>query len=62
MSSHNVSIRGDSCSRITASGIILAQMQPFIDAGVTTYMLDCTGFPDLVSLQLVVDEVLPAFT
>jgi alkanesulfonate monooxygenase SsuD/methylene tetrahydromethanopterin reductase-like flavin-dependent oxidoreductase (luciferase family) len=39
---------------------IVAQMQPFIDMGVTTFMLDCVGFPDFTSLQLVIDEVLPA--
>jgi alkanesulfonate monooxygenase SsuD/methylene tetrahydromethanopterin reductase-like flavin-dependent oxidoreductase (luciferase family) len=39
---------------------IVMQMQPFIDAGVTTFMLDCADFPDLSSLQMVMDEVLPA--
>jgi len=39
---------------------IVVQMQPFIDMGVTTFMLDCVGFPDLTPLQLVIDEVLPA--
>lgn len=41
---------------------VVAQMQPFIDMGVTTFMLDCVGFPDLSPLQLVMDEVLPAVT
>lgn len=39
---------------------IVAQMRPFIDAGVSTFMLDCAGFLDLSSLHLVIDEVLPA--
>lgn len=39
---------------------IVAQMQSFIDAGVTTFMLDSAGFPDLAPLQLLIDDVLPA--
>jgi hypothetical protein len=35
-------------------------MQPFVAAGVTRFMLDCAGFPDLTGLDLLIDEVLPA--
>jgi alkanesulfonate monooxygenase SsuD/methylene tetrahydromethanopterin reductase-like flavin-dependent oxidoreductase (luciferase family) len=39
---------------------IAAQMRPFVAAGVTRFMLDCAGFPDLTSLDLLIEEVLPA--
>jgi alkanesulfonate monooxygenase SsuD/methylene tetrahydromethanopterin reductase-like flavin-dependent oxidoreductase (luciferase family) len=39
---------------------VINQMQSFIDLGVTSFMLDCEGFPDLTSLGLLVNEVLPA--
>jgi alkanesulfonate monooxygenase SsuD/methylene tetrahydromethanopterin reductase-like flavin-dependent oxidoreductase (luciferase family) len=39
---------------------ILAQMKPFIDLGVTSFMFDCGGFPDLTTLELLISEVLPA--
>jgi alkanesulfonate monooxygenase SsuD/methylene tetrahydromethanopterin reductase-like flavin-dependent oxidoreductase (luciferase family) len=39
---------------------IIAQMRPFIDMGVDYFMLDCGGFPDLTTLELIVNEVLPA--
>jgi len=39
---------------------IIAQMQPFIELGVTTFLLDCGGFPDLTTLEMLVSEVLPA--
>ena len=38
---------------------IIKQMRPFIDMGVTSFMLDCGGFPDLTTLNLLVEEVLP---
>lgn len=40
---------------------VIEQMRPFIDMGVDTFMLDCGGFPDLTTLELLVNEVLPAF-
>jgi alkanesulfonate monooxygenase SsuD/methylene tetrahydromethanopterin reductase-like flavin-dependent oxidoreductase (luciferase family) len=39
---------------------IIAQMRPFIDLGVDYFMLDCGGFPELTTLELLVNEVLPA--
>jgi alkanesulfonate monooxygenase SsuD/methylene tetrahydromethanopterin reductase-like flavin-dependent oxidoreductase (luciferase family) len=39
---------------------LIAQMQPFIDLGVDYFMLSCGGFPDLTTLHLLRDEVLPA--
>ena len=38
---------------------IVEQMRPFIDLGVDYFMLDCGGFPDLTTLELLVSEVLP---
>ena len=40
--------------------LIIDQMRPFIALGVDTFMLDCGGFPDLTTLELLVSEVLPA--
>ncbi len=37
---------------------IVAQMRLFIDAGITMFMLDCAGFPDLAYLRLVIEETL----
>jgi alkanesulfonate monooxygenase SsuD/methylene tetrahydromethanopterin reductase-like flavin-dependent oxidoreductase (luciferase family) len=39
---------------------VVEQMRPFIDLGVDYFMLDCGGFPDLTTLELLVNEVLPA--
>jgi alkanesulfonate monooxygenase SsuD/methylene tetrahydromethanopterin reductase-like flavin-dependent oxidoreductase (luciferase family) len=39
---------------------ILEQMKPFIDLGVSAFMVDCGGFPNLTTLELLIDEVLPA--
>ena len=39
---------------------VVEQMQPFIELGVDYFMLDCGGFPDLKTLELLVTEVLPA--
>jgi alkanesulfonate monooxygenase SsuD/methylene tetrahydromethanopterin reductase-like flavin-dependent oxidoreductase (luciferase family) len=39
---------------------LVAQMRPFIDLGVDYFMLDCGGFPRLTTLELLVNEVLPA--
>jgi alkanesulfonate monooxygenase SsuD/methylene tetrahydromethanopterin reductase-like flavin-dependent oxidoreductase (luciferase family) len=38
---------------------IIAQMRPFIELGVSTFLLDCGGFPDLTTLDLLIHEVLP---
>ena len=39
---------------------LVEQMRPFIDLGVDYFMFDCGGFPRLTTLELLVDEVLPA--
>ena len=39
---------------------IIEQMRPFIDLGISSFMLDCGGFPNLTTLELLVNEVLPA--
>lgn len=39
---------------------LVQQMRPFIDLGVDYFILDCGGFPDLTTLELLVKEVLPA--
>jgi alkanesulfonate monooxygenase SsuD/methylene tetrahydromethanopterin reductase-like flavin-dependent oxidoreductase (luciferase family) len=41
-------------------GDVIEQMRPFIKLGVSTFMLDCGGFPDLTTLELLIGEVLPA--
>lgn len=38
---------------------IAEQMRPFIDLGVDYFMLDCGGFPNLTTLELLANEVLP---
>jgi alkanesulfonate monooxygenase SsuD/methylene tetrahydromethanopterin reductase-like flavin-dependent oxidoreductase (luciferase family) len=39
---------------------LLDQMRPLIDLGITYFILDCGGFPDLTTLNLLAHEVLPA--
>jgi alkanesulfonate monooxygenase SsuD/methylene tetrahydromethanopterin reductase-like flavin-dependent oxidoreductase (luciferase family) len=39
---------------------IIAQMRPFIDMGVDYFIVDCGGFPKLTTLELLINEVLPA--
>ena len=39
---------------------LVEQMRPFIDLGVDYFILDCGGFPNLTTLELLVNEVLPA--
>jgi alkanesulfonate monooxygenase SsuD/methylene tetrahydromethanopterin reductase-like flavin-dependent oxidoreductase (luciferase family) len=38
------------------------QMQPFIDLGVSSFMVDCGGFPNLTTLNLLINEVMPALS
>ena len=38
---------------------IIEQMQPFIELGVDYFMLSCGGFPQLTTLEMLVNEVLP---
>jgi alkanesulfonate monooxygenase SsuD/methylene tetrahydromethanopterin reductase-like flavin-dependent oxidoreductase (luciferase family) len=39
---------------------LLEQMRPFIDLGVDYFILDCGGFPQLTTLEMLINEVLPA--
>jgi alkanesulfonate monooxygenase SsuD/methylene tetrahydromethanopterin reductase-like flavin-dependent oxidoreductase (luciferase family) len=39
---------------------LVEQMRPFIDLGVDYFMLDCSGFPRLTTLEMIIHEVLPA--
>ncbi|HEY0738431.1 MAG TPA: LLM class flavin-dependent oxidoreductase [Herpetosiphonaceae bacterium] len=39
---------------------LVDQMRQFIDLGVSYFMLDCGGFPELTTLELLVNAVLPA--
>jgi len=39
---------------------IVEQMRSFIELGVDTFMVDCGGFPNLTTLELLVHQVLPA--
>jgi len=38
---------------------VVEQMRPLIDLGVNYFMLDCGGFPELTTLELLLHEVLP---
>lgn len=39
---------------------VIEQMRPFIERGVDLFILDCGGFPELTTLEMLVGEVLPA--
>jgi alkanesulfonate monooxygenase SsuD/methylene tetrahydromethanopterin reductase-like flavin-dependent oxidoreductase (luciferase family) len=39
---------------------VLAQLHRFIALGVDYFILDCSGFPNLTTLELLVNEVIPA--
>lgn len=39
---------------------IIEQMQPFVELGVDYFLLDCGGFPRLTTVELLIEEVLPA--
>jgi alkanesulfonate monooxygenase SsuD/methylene tetrahydromethanopterin reductase-like flavin-dependent oxidoreductase (luciferase family) len=51
---------GDDFGFVGTPSQILGQMQSFIDLGITRFMVDCSSFPDLTTLELLVHEVLPA--
>lgn len=40
---------------------IIDQMRPFVELGVDYFMLDCGGFPQLTMVEMLIQEVLPAF-
>ena len=39
---------------------VIDQMRPFIDLGIDHFMLDCGGFPRLTTIELLINDVLPA--
>jgi alkanesulfonate monooxygenase SsuD/methylene tetrahydromethanopterin reductase-like flavin-dependent oxidoreductase (luciferase family) len=39
---------------------VVEQMRPFIDLDIDHFILDCGGFPQLTTLELLISEVLPA--
>jgi alkanesulfonate monooxygenase SsuD/methylene tetrahydromethanopterin reductase-like flavin-dependent oxidoreductase (luciferase family) len=39
---------------------VIDQMRPFVELGVDYFMLDCGGFPRLTTVELLIQEVLPA--
>ena len=39
---------------------VIEQMQPFVEAGVDYFLLDCGGFPRLTTAEMLAHEVLPA--
>jgi alkanesulfonate monooxygenase SsuD/methylene tetrahydromethanopterin reductase-like flavin-dependent oxidoreductase (luciferase family) len=41
---------------------ILEQMQPFIDLGIDYFIFDCGGFPNLTTLETLIDKLLPALS
>ena len=43
-----------------ADSQLVEQMQPFVELGVDYFMLDCGGFPRPTTVELLIDEVLPA--
>jgi len=47
------------CDLVGTPQQLIEQMQAFMDLGVTTFMVDCGGFPDLTTLEMLVNEVLP---
>ena len=40
---------------------LIEKMRPFIELGVDYFMFDCGGFPKLTTLEMLINEVLPAF-
>lgn len=39
---------------------LVEQMRPFIDLGVAYFVFDCGGFLKLTTLEMLINEVLPA--
>jgi alkanesulfonate monooxygenase SsuD/methylene tetrahydromethanopterin reductase-like flavin-dependent oxidoreductase (luciferase family) len=39
---------------------VVEQMRPFVELGVDYFMLSCGGFPHLTTLEMLINEVLPA--
>lgn len=39
---------------------VIEQMRPFVELGVDYFMLGCGGFPNLTTLEMLINEVMPA--
>jgi alkanesulfonate monooxygenase SsuD/methylene tetrahydromethanopterin reductase-like flavin-dependent oxidoreductase (luciferase family) len=52
----------DDFSFVGTPAQIVEQMCPFIALGVDSFLLDCGGFPNLTTLELLVHEILPFVT
>ena len=39
---------------------VIEQMQSLIELGITTFIIDCGGFPKLTTLEMIINKVLPA--
>ncbi len=48
------------CDLVGTPGQVAGQVQAFIEQGVSSFYVDCGGFPDLTTLELLIDEVMPA--
>jgi alkanesulfonate monooxygenase SsuD/methylene tetrahydromethanopterin reductase-like flavin-dependent oxidoreductase (luciferase family) len=57
---YNTDALEDDFDFVGTPGQIIGQMRPFIDLGVSSFLLDCGGFPDLTTLELLINEVMPA--
>jgi alkanesulfonate monooxygenase SsuD/methylene tetrahydromethanopterin reductase-like flavin-dependent oxidoreductase (luciferase family) len=49
----------DDFSFVGTSQRVVDQMRRFIDLGVSRFMVDCAGFPNLTTLEMLVHEVIP---
>ncbi|HNB52418.1 MAG TPA: LLM class flavin-dependent oxidoreductase [Anaerolineales bacterium] len=47
------------CDLVGTPAQLIEQMQAFIELGVTGFMLDCGGFPELTTLEMLINEVIP---
>jgi alkanesulfonate monooxygenase SsuD/methylene tetrahydromethanopterin reductase-like flavin-dependent oxidoreductase (luciferase family) len=57
---YNASNPDDDFGFVGTPDQVIEQMQGFIEAGVTAFNVDCGGFPNLTTLELLVYQVLPA--
>lgn len=57
---YNASNPGDDFGFVGTPEQLMEQMRSFIDLGITSFMVDCGGFPDLTTFELLVHEVIPA--
>lgn len=57
----NASPRAANMNFVGTPQQIINQMQPYVDQGITHFMLDFSDFPDARGSRLFADEVIPAF-